>query len=53
MMTRRDPWVNILRTTIATFAAGLGGADSVTVLPFTAALGCLTRLPADWHATPN
>ena len=39
MMTRRDPWVNILRTTIATFAAGLGGADSVTVLPFTAALG--------------
>ena len=39
IMTRRDPWVNILRTTIATFAAGLGGADSVTVLPFTAALG--------------
>jgi methylmalonyl-CoA mutase len=39
MMTRRDPWVNILRTTIATFAAGLGGADSVTVLPFTSALG--------------
>ncbi|HSR76586.1 MAG TPA: methylmalonyl-CoA mutase subunit beta [Xanthobacteraceae bacterium] len=39
MMTRRDPWVNVLRTTIATFAAGLGGADSVTVLPFTAALG--------------
>ena len=39
MMTRRDPWVNILRTTVATFAAGLGGADSVTVLPFTAALG--------------
>jgi methylmalonyl-CoA mutase len=39
MMTRRDPWVNVLRTTIATFAAGLGGADSVTVVPFTAALG--------------
>ena len=39
MMTRRDPWVNVLRTTIATFAAGLGGADSITVLPFTAALG--------------
>ena len=39
MMTRRDPWVNVLRTTIATFAAGLGGADSVAVLPFTAALG--------------
>ena len=39
MMTRRDPWVNMLRTTIAGFAAGVGGADSLTVLPFTAALG--------------
>jgi methylmalonyl-CoA mutase len=35
MMTRRDPWVNILRTTMATFAAGIGGADSITVLPYT------------------
>ncbi|WP_328581260.1 methylmalonyl-CoA mutase family protein [Streptomyces sp. NBC_00370] len=34
MMTRRDPWVNMLRTTVAALAAGLGGADSVTVLPF-------------------
>ncbi|WP_069812278.1 methylmalonyl-CoA mutase subunit beta [Streptomyces sp. TP-A0874] len=39
MMTRRDPWVNMLRTTVATLAAGLGGADSVTVLPFDNALG--------------
>jgi methylmalonyl-CoA mutase len=39
MMTRRDPWVNMLRTTIATLAAGAGGADSVTVLPFDDALG--------------
>jgi methylmalonyl-CoA mutase len=39
MTTRRDPWVNILRTTVAAFSAGLGGADAVTVLPFTAALG--------------
>ncbi len=38
-LTRRDPWVNLLRTTIATFAAGIGGADSLTVLPFTTALG--------------
>ncbi|GJD48139.1 Methylmalonyl-CoA mutase small subunit [Methylobacterium crusticola] len=37
--TRRDPWVNMLRATSATFSAGLGGADAVTVLPFTAALG--------------
>ncbi|WP_114945548.1 methylmalonyl-CoA mutase family protein [Microvirga calopogonii] len=39
MTTRRDPWVNMLRTTVAAFSAGIGGADSVTVLPFTAALG--------------
>jgi methylmalonyl-CoA mutase len=38
-LTRRDPWVNLLRATIATFSAGVGGADSLTVLPFTAALG--------------
>ena len=36
MMTRRAPYVNILRTTVATFAAAVGGADAVTVLPFTA-----------------
>jgi methylmalonyl-CoA mutase len=39
MMTQRDPYVNMLRVTIAAFAAGLGGASAVTVLPFTAALG--------------
>jgi methylmalonyl-CoA mutase len=39
MLTKRDPHVNILRAAIATFAAGVGGADSVTVLPFTQALG--------------
>ncbi|MBF9195292.1 methylmalonyl-CoA mutase family protein [Microvirga terrestris] len=39
MTTRRDPWVNMLRTTIAAFSAGIGGADAITVLPFTAALG--------------
>jgi len=39
MMTQRDPHVNILRTTIAVFAAALGGADAIGVLPFTAALG--------------
>lgn len=39
MTTRRDPWVNLLRSTVAVFSAGLGGADAVTVLPFTAALG--------------
>ncbi|QFY08551.1 methylmalonyl-CoA mutase [Nonomuraea phyllanthi] len=39
MMTARDPWVNLLRTTVACFAAGVGGADAVTVQPFDAALG--------------
>ncbi|MET8748546.1 methylmalonyl-CoA mutase family protein [Streptomyces sp. NPDC004667] len=39
MMTRRDPWVNMLRTTVACMAAGVGGADSVTVLPFDSELG--------------
>jgi methylmalonyl-CoA mutase len=39
MMTRRDSYVNMLRVTIAVAAAGIGGADAVTALPFTAALG--------------
>jgi methylmalonyl-CoA mutase len=39
MMTRRDPWVNLLRTTVACFAAGVGGADAVTVAPFDSAIG--------------
>ena len=39
MMSRRDPWVNILRTTMACFAAGVAGAESITVLPFDHAIG--------------
>jgi methylmalonyl-CoA mutase len=39
MMSRRDPHVNLLRTTTAAFAAGVGGADAVTALPFSAAIG--------------
>ncbi len=39
MMAKRDPWTNILRTTIACTGAALGGADAITVLPFTCALG--------------
>jgi methylmalonyl-CoA mutase len=39
MLTRRDPNVNMLRATMATFAAGLGGANAITVLPHTLALG--------------
>ncbi len=44
MTSQRDPWVNILRATVATFSAGLGGADSISVTPFTQALG----LPDDF-----
>ena len=39
MLTKRDPYVNMLRTSVAVAAAGFGGADAVTVLPHTAALG--------------
>lgn len=39
MMTRYDPWVNMLRTCVAAFSAGVGGADAVTVLPFDLRLG--------------
>jgi methylmalonyl-CoA mutase len=39
MLTRHDPYVNMLRATIATFSAGLGGANAITVLPHTLALG--------------
>jgi methylmalonyl-CoA mutase len=44
MLTQRDPWVNMLRTTIACFAAAVGGADAITVLPFDHAIG----LPDDF-----
>lgn len=39
MITRDDPWVNLLRGTIATFAAAVGGAEIVTCLPFDTAWG--------------
>ncbi len=39
MMSRFDPWVNMLRTTVAAFSATVGGADAVTVQPFDRPLG--------------
>jgi methylmalonyl-CoA mutase len=39
MLAKRDPSVNILRTAIACTGAALGGADAITVLPYTWALG--------------
>jgi methylmalonyl-CoA mutase len=38
-MTQRDPYSNVLRTSVAVAAAGLGGADSISVLPHTVAIG--------------
>jgi methylmalonyl-CoA mutase len=39
MMSTRDPYVNMLRTTIAVAAAGVGGANAISALPFTIAIG--------------
>jgi methylmalonyl-CoA mutase len=44
MLTRRDPWVNLLRATIGCFAAAVAGADAITVYPYDGALG----LPDDF-----
>ncbi|MCL1838842.1 MAG: methylmalonyl-CoA mutase family protein [Propionibacteriaceae bacterium] len=43
MLTRDDPYVNLLRNTIATFGAAVGGAEAITVLPFDAAHGLPTN----------
>ena len=43
MMAKRDPWTNMLRTTAACAAATFGGADAITVLPYTWALGMPDR----------
>ncbi|MFG1918442.1 methylmalonyl-CoA mutase subunit beta [Micromonospora sp. NPDC048898] len=54
MMTARDPWTNILRTTIAGFAAAVAGADAITVRPFDTCLGppgdTARRLARNTHA---
>jgi methylmalonyl-CoA mutase len=39
MLTRADPQANLLRNTLAAFAAAAGGADSILVHPHTAAHG--------------
>lgn len=45
MMTQRDPWVNMLRSTLAAFGAGVGGADTVLVYAFDVAI------PGGWPGT--
>jgi methylmalonyl-CoA mutase len=39
MLSRQDSAVNLLRNTVACFSAGTGGADAISVLPFSSALG--------------
>ena len=43
IITRDDPWVNLLRATIGTFSAAVGGAEIITVLPHDTAYGLPTR----------
>jgi len=42
MLSKDDPWVNLLRATIGCFSAGVGGAECVSVLPFDTAYGLPT-----------
>jgi methylmalonyl-CoA mutase len=39
VLTLRDPYVNLLRNTVACFAAGIGGAEAITSVPFDAVAG--------------
>ncbi len=43
MTTREEPWVNVLRNTLAVFGASIGSADVVTVLPHDTVLGLPER----------
>lgn len=39
MLTRAEPWTNLIRLTCAAFAGAVGGADAVVLSPHDAALG--------------
>ncbi len=43
MLTREDPWVNVLRATLACFGAAAGAADAITVLPYDTVAGLPER----------
>ncbi len=43
IFSRRDPWVNMLRSTAAVLGAGVGGADAITVLSFDGTNSALAR----------
>jgi methylmalonyl-CoA mutase len=42
MLTRADPWTNLIRLTASAFAAATGGADAVVLGAFTDAIGAPT-----------
>lgn len=42
--SRRDPWVNMLRSTSEAFAGTVAGVDTLTVLPFDRSLGAPSSL---------
>ncbi|MEQ8786875.1 MAG: methylmalonyl-CoA mutase family protein [Pirellulaceae bacterium] len=44
VLTQRDPYVNMLRNTVGVFAAGIGGAETITSVPFDMPVG----LPSDF-----
>jgi methylmalonyl-CoA mutase len=39
VLTLRDPYVNLLRNTVACFAAGVGGAEAITSVPLDSVAG--------------
>jgi methylmalonyl-CoA mutase len=44
VLNLRDPYVNLLRNTVACFAAGVGGAEAITSMPFDSVAGLPDRL---------
>ena len=54
VLTLRDPYVNLLRNTVGCFAAGLGGAEAITSVPFDSVAGPAGRASAAGSpATPS
>lgn len=39
LISKTDPWVNLLRTTVGCFSAAIGGADIICLPPFDSAFG--------------
>lgn len=48
VMTANDPWVNLLRGTVGTFSAIVGGADEIATRPYSEAAGTPDRSARRW-----